>query len=95
MRKKTNTFYTLYPADLDVFSNPFFNGRHGAQPIGHWLCSGGALYYPSIARWFLQVVIFDSETSRVTGRSLVEMNFMGAMGREEAARFAVQKLVLW
>ncbi len=55
----------------------------------------GNIYYPSITRWFLQVAIFDSETSRVMGRSLVEINYMGAMGKEEAARFAVQKLTLW
>jgi hypothetical protein len=54
----------------------------------------GNIYYPSITRWLLQIVILDSETSRVMGRSLVEINFMGAMGKEEAAGFAVQKLVL-
>jgi hypothetical protein len=29
------------------------------------------------------------------GRSLVEIDFMGAMGKEEAARFAVEKLTTW
>ena len=55
----------------------------------------GNIYYPSITRWFLQVVIFDIETGKVMGRSLVEIDFMGAMGQEEAARFAVEKLTTW
>ena len=52
----------------------------------------GNIYYPSISRWLLQIVILDTETGKVMGRSLVEINFMGAMGKEEGARFAVEKL---
>ena len=55
----------------------------------------GNIYYPSISRWFLQIMILDTETGKVMGRSLVEIDFMGAMGKEEAARFAVEKLTLW
>jgi hypothetical protein len=29
------------------------------------------------------------------GRSMVEIDFMGAEGMREGARFAVEKLVLW
>jgi hypothetical protein len=52
----------------------------------------GNIYYPSISRWLLQIVILDTETGKVMGRSLVEINFMGAEGKEQAARFAVEKL---
>ena len=52
----------------------------------------GNIYYPSITRWLLQVVITDTETGKVLGRSLVEINYMGAEGKEQAARFAVEKL---
>jgi hypothetical protein len=55
----------------------------------------GSVYYPSIVRWFLQVGIFDTETGRVIGRSLVEIDFLGAEGKKEGARFAVEKLTLW
>jgi len=50
----------------------------------------GNIYYPSITRWLLQIVILDTETGNVMGRSLVEINFMGAEGKEQAARFAVR-----
>jgi len=52
----------------------------------------GNIYYPSISRWLLQIVILDTETGKVMGRSLVEINFMGAEGKEQGARFAVEKL---
>jgi hypothetical protein len=52
----------------------------------------GNIYYPSVLRWLLQVVIIDTETGEVLGRSMVEINYMGSMGKEEAAHFAVEKL---
>jgi len=52
----------------------------------------GNIYYPSIMRWLLQVVIFDTETGEVMGRSMVEINYLGAMGKKEGAQFAVEKL---
>jgi hypothetical protein len=55
----------------------------------------GNIYYPSITRWLLQIMILDTETGKVMGRSLVEINFRGAMGKEAAARFAVEKLTPW
>jgi hypothetical protein len=67
--------------------------------LGHTLDAqaliAGNIYYPSILRWLLQVVIFDTETGEVMGRSMVEINYMGAMGKEEAAQFAVEKLEPW
>ncbi len=54
----------------------------------------GSIYYPSIFRWLLQVVIADTETGKVMGRSLVEIDYMGAMGAKEGARLAVEKLTL-
>ena len=55
----------------------------------------GKIYYAGITRWLLQITILDIETGKMMGRSLVEINFMGAMGKEEAARFAVDKLTIW
>jgi hypothetical protein len=55
----------------------------------------GNVYYPSITRWLLQIMILDTETGKVMGRSMVEINFRGAMGKEDAARFAVEKLTPW
>ena len=54
----------------------------------------GNVYYPSIVRWLLQVMIVDTGTGGVMGRSLVEIDFMGAVGIKEGARFAVEKLTL-
>ena len=55
----------------------------------------GNIYYPSISRWLLQIVILDAQTGKVMGRSLVEINFMGDMGKKEGACFAVEKLTVW
>ena len=54
----------------------------------------GDVYYPSILRWLLQVQIIDIETGEVMGRSLVEIDFMGAEGVKQACRIAVQNLTL-
>jgi hypothetical protein len=54
----------------------------------------GDVYYPSIIRWLLQVKIIDIETDVVMGRSLVEIDFMGAEGMKEACNLAVQMLTL-
>ncbi len=52
----------------------------------------GNIYYPSIVRWLLQVQIVDAETNEMLGRSLVEIDFMGAEGAKEACKIAVQYL---
>ena len=52
----------------------------------------GNVYYPSIVRWLLQVQIVDAETNEVLGRSLAEIDFMGAEGTKEACKIAVQYL---
>jgi len=52
----------------------------------------GDVYYPSILRWLLQVQVIDIETGEVMGRSLVEINFMGAEGKKEACKIAVHNL---
>jgi hypothetical protein len=54
----------------------------------------GNVYYPSILRWLLQVQIIDVETGEVMGRSLVEIDFMGAEGVKEACKIAVQHLTV-
>jgi len=52
----------------------------------------GNVYYPSIVRWLLQVQIVDAETNEVLGRSLAEIDFMGAEGAKEGCKIAVQYL---
>ena len=52
----------------------------------------GNVYYPSIVRWLLQVQIVDAETNEVLGRSLAEIDFMGAEGVKEGCKIAVQYL---
>jgi hypothetical protein len=54
----------------------------------------GDVYYPSIVRWLLQVKVVDVKTDVVMGRSLVEIDFMGAEGMEQACNLAVQMLTL-
>jgi hypothetical protein len=80
----------LDPKELDESARAKISSMLGTQAL-----ITGNVYYPSIVRWLLQVVIFDTETGRVMGRSLVEINFMGAMGIKEGARFSVEKLTLW
>ena len=53
----------------------------------------GNVYYPSVVRWLLQIQIVDVETGEVMGRSLVEIDFMGALGVRQACKIAVQYLV--
>ncbi len=52
----------------------------------------GNVYYPSILRWLLQIQVIDVESGQVTGRSFVEINYLGAEGVEEACRIAAQNL---
>jgi len=54
----------------------------------------GSVYYPSILRWLLQVIIVDTETDTVLGRSYVEINFMGAEGMKKGCDLAVQQLIV-
>jgi hypothetical protein len=54
----------------------------------------GSVYYPSILRWLLQVIIVDTETDTVLGRSYVEINFMGAEGAKKGCDFAVQSFTV-
>jgi hypothetical protein len=52
----------------------------------------GSVYYPSILRWILQVMIVDLKTDEVLGRSMVEINYIGAERVKEGCQFAVQEL---
>jgi hypothetical protein len=54
----------------------------------------GSVYYPSIVRWLLQVIIVDTETDTVLGRSYVEINFIGAEGMKKGCDLAVQQLIV-
>jgi hypothetical protein len=92
-RKQVSEFlksHTLTPGPLDEETRLRIGHALDAQAL-----ITGNIYYPSISRWLLQVVIFDTETGEVMGRSLVEINYMGAMGKDEAAHFAVEKLTPW
>ncbi len=52
----------------------------------------GRVLYPSITRWLLQIKIIDVKTGEILGRSLAEVDFMGALGVREGCDLAVQNL---
>ncbi len=52
----------------------------------------GSVYYPSITRWLLQVQIVDSGTNEVLGRSLAQIDYMGAEGVKEGCEVAIHYL---
>ena len=52
----------------------------------------GNVYYPSIVRWLLQIQVIDVETGEIMGRSVVEINYVGAEGVKDACRIAVKNL---
>jgi len=79
----------LYPDQLSEATRRKFGQVFYVQAI-----IIGNVYYPSILRWLLQVQIIDVETGEVMGRSMVEIDFMGAEGVKEACRIAVQNLTL-
>jgi hypothetical protein len=54
----------------------------------------GSVSYPSVLRWLLQVVIVDTKSDAVLGRSFVEINFLGAEGMPKGCEFAVQSLIV-
>jgi hypothetical protein len=77
----------LYPNRVDEATRRKIQESFGVQALVM-----GNVYYPSIARWLLQVQIVDAETNEVLGRSLAEIDFMGAEGVKEACEIAVQYL---
>jgi hypothetical protein len=79
----------LYPDQLSELTR-----REISEVFGVKALIIGNVYYPSILRWLLQVEIIDVETGEVMGRSMVEINYMGAEGVKEACRIAVQNLRL-
>jgi hypothetical protein len=66
--------------------------RNIRKAFGTEVLIEGKVYYPSILRWILQVVIVDIETDEVLGRSMVEINYIGAERVREGCQFAVQEL---
>jgi len=54
----------------------------------------GNVYYPSLLRWLLQIQVMDVERGEVMGRSLVEVNYVGAEGVNEACKIAVKNLTV-
>jgi hypothetical protein len=66
--------------------------RNIRKAFGTELLLKGSVYYPSILRWILQVMIVDLETDEVLGRSMVEINYIGAERIKEGCQFAVQEL---
>ncbi len=79
----------LNPGQLDEAARTKVGKTLGVQAL-----ITGRVYYPTILRWHLQVVIVDAETGRVMGRSLAEIDFMGALREKEGAELAVHKLTL-
>jgi hypothetical protein len=80
--------------EQDLYSNQLNEAvrRKIGEVFGVQAIVAGNVYYPSILRWLLQIQIIDVETGEVMGRSLVEINFVGAEKAEEACRIAVQYL---
>jgi TolB-like protein len=79
----------LYPDQLSEVTRREIGEVFGVQAL-----IMGNVYYPSILRWLLQIQIIDVETGEVMGRSVVEINYMGAEGVKEACRIAVQNLTV-
>jgi len=52
----------------------------------------GNIYYPSILRWLLQIQVIDAESGQILGRSLVEIDYVGAEGAKVACKIAVRNL---
>jgi hypothetical protein len=77
----------LYPNQVNEATRRKIQEAFGVQAL-----IMGNVYYPSIVRWLLQVQIVSTETNEVLGRSLAEIDFMGAEGAQEACRIAVQYL---
>ena len=65
------------------------------KTIGAQALITGTIYSPSISSWFLQVKIIDTETGKVMGRSMVEIDSLFSIDIEKAAHLAVEKLSLW
>ena len=81
------------PLDLDQLDEE--SRLRIGNTLGVQALIAGKIYYAGITRWLLQITILDIETGKMMGRSLVEINSMGAIGKKEAARFAVDKLTIW
>jgi len=77
----------LYPNRVDEATRRKIQERFGVQAL-----AVGNVYYPSIVRWLLQVQIVDAKTNEVLGRSLAEIDYMGAEGMREACKISVQYL---
>ena len=65
------------------------------RKIGAEALITGNIYSPGLLNWYLQVKIIDTETGRILGRSLVEMDSLFTTDIEKATRLAVEKLSLW
>ncbi len=77
----------LYPNRVSEATRKKIQETFGAQAL-----VTGSVYYPSIARWLLQVQIVASGTNEVLGRSLAEIDYMGAEGVKEGCKVAIQYL---
>ncbi len=77
----------LYPNRVNEATRRKIQESFGAQAL-----IMGNVYYPSIVRWLLQVQIVDAKTNEVLGRSLAEIDFIGAEGVKEGCKIAVRYL---
>ena len=79
----------LYPDRIDEATR-----RKIGQTLDVQALVMGNVYYPSIVRWLLQVQVIDVERGEVMGRSLVEVNYIGAEGVKQACKIAVKNLII-
>ena len=91
-RKRVAEYLREQPLDLGQ-ADDATRARVGKTLEAQALITGN-VYYPTIGRWLFQVIILDTETGRVMGRSLAEIDLMGALRKAEGARIAVEKLTL-
>lgn len=77
----------LYPNRMNEATRRKIQELFGAQAL-----ILGGVHYPSIVRWLLQVQMVDAGSNEVIGRSLAEIDYMGAEGAKEGCKIAVQYL---
>ena len=79
----------LYPNQLSPATRAKIGEVLGAQAV-----IVGSVYYPSIASWYLQVRVIDTQTGDTLGTSYAEMQYAGSGAMTQACWLAVQQLMV-
>jgi hypothetical protein len=79
----------MVPVPLDQKTRYVIRDRLGVNAV-----VAGAIHFPSIVKWLLQIEILDIASGEIVGRSLVEEQYSGALKKKAAARLAVENLQL-